>query len=936
MESITQEKKKLRSVISFETEAPPGYTFIPAGNPRLTAACKEACRKDGLGVFAVTTTPHLRIHNLSQHVHRIGYHFPSAIVANVCMDLGLYLTATGKALPFYNVGRNEGSLRVNSEASQITINTEARDVLRDLFPNIPDTDLNQIIKTAFQKGQKKVGTAVELPLARRAQLAVVAHIRHVYTDYDRLLKTTSFHEARSQVEEPTLAKLVEWRGDDENGKTVLEDVFREVIVISDDEDTDTEGNRPPSTDSYPSVETISSNTFHEKLQARPTNYANRSLRESLHDLSDNEASPAFRIVPHVPKRDKIDRRGFSRYQAWDRAINRYRRNTNETDRRRLDYRPTDHQEFLHSREQPFPGNFKKKTEESAAFPVTTAHVSAASFTCPVENIAGSSTLNDNAITNAVNERRVSVEGEPIITPYYRCPQPQMYEANNPILTFNEPHGLYRPPEPRHQRGLCVSHLPEFSLSRAPTLRHEGQLFRQDDIASPPVFVSSLSKTATGSEGRLNHQPLANVSSHSSRVRLNPQDRVLPSIEDPQYQLPENNDQVKHLTEMVSDGVSLRSVTPRRLPRGDISYQAYGNNSSLPTPKRRRVAYYEPIRDDCTVGHYEPVNPIPPRAPKDVFAGDSFAPSGSILTRQSSAQDNMHSRRNYAVSVDPPYFARRHWDDRANVPSYSTHFNPELGFPPGWRSNDHTYAHLSHDQGVSSNTHGRVSTCHKLPSTNYVIPVDDHFGRFSPMHSSDLETSYMRRKKPEFTANGLGATGATESVVPSVHDMANDRTLAYNDGPRRRELYAEDFVRPVGLYGSDLSGPTPYLSVQINRTREASVSSLKGHDQASNESHGNTALMTCHSRPPFNSQAAYPAGDNYSLNYNQGTAYHRGKLFHRPKATGQFENCYQSPVRDSRERAPWPVDQDYLGYGGRVTKTPTHCSIPGDRPVIILD
>ena len=67
---------------------------------------------------------------------------------------------------------------------------------------------------------------------------MVAHIRHVYTDYDRLLKVTSFHEARSVVEEPTLAKLVAWRGDDENGKTILEDVFREVIVISDDDGDD--------------------------------------------------------------------------------------------------------------------------------------------------------------------------------------------------------------------------------------------------------------------------------------------------------------------------------------------------------------------------------------------------------------------------------------------------------------------------------------------------------------------------------------------------------------------------------------------------------------------------------------------------------------------------------------------------------------------------
>lgn len=71
------------------------------------------------------------------------------------MDLGLYLKSTGKAVSFYNVGNTEGAQRNISEVSQITINTEARDVLRDLFPNITDPDLNQIIKTAFQKvGQK--------------------------------------------------------------------------------------------------------------------------------------------------------------------------------------------------------------------------------------------------------------------------------------------------------------------------------------------------------------------------------------------------------------------------------------------------------------------------------------------------------------------------------------------------------------------------------------------------------------------------------------------------------------------------------------------------------------------------------------------------------------------------------------------------------------
>lgn len=40
--------------ISFETKPPPGYTFIPAGNPGFTNGCKELCRKDGYKIFTVS------------------------------------------------------------------------------------------------------------------------------------------------------------------------------------------------------------------------------------------------------------------------------------------------------------------------------------------------------------------------------------------------------------------------------------------------------------------------------------------------------------------------------------------------------------------------------------------------------------------------------------------------------------------------------------------------------------------------------------------------------------------------------------------------------------------------------------------------------------------------------------------------------------------
>lgn len=72
-------------------------------------------------------------------------------MADKCMELGLYLSENGNVVPFERFGTKPAAADGDVDDSQITINTEARDVIRDLFPEIPDDDMNQIIKTAFQK-----------------------------------------------------------------------------------------------------------------------------------------------------------------------------------------------------------------------------------------------------------------------------------------------------------------------------------------------------------------------------------------------------------------------------------------------------------------------------------------------------------------------------------------------------------------------------------------------------------------------------------------------------------------------------------------------------------------------------------------------------------------------------------------------------------------
>ena len=42
--------------LSFHTEPPPGYTFIPAGNPQLTNALKEFAKKENHKIFSVSVS----------------------------------------------------------------------------------------------------------------------------------------------------------------------------------------------------------------------------------------------------------------------------------------------------------------------------------------------------------------------------------------------------------------------------------------------------------------------------------------------------------------------------------------------------------------------------------------------------------------------------------------------------------------------------------------------------------------------------------------------------------------------------------------------------------------------------------------------------------------------------------------------------------------
>ncbi|KAI9738490.1 MAG: hypothetical protein M1818_005387 [Claussenomyces sp. TS43310] len=236
----TDKKKKIEFLITDKKEPTAGFTFVPIGNPELTNACKELSREDGALMYIVSARKEAHA-QLGEHVHRVGYHFRSGIVEKAAASLGSSgVDSTGTTV----------DVRLGSPDripdTQEEVNKQADAAIRDLFPRIPNTDREMIIQHAFQKGavfngKPVVGLQEDLSLSRRVQLAVIAHIRHTHTRYDLLLRETSWENARKAVESLCLDILVKWRGDEETGRDQLDEVLREIVVISDsEEDEDSE------------------------------------------------------------------------------------------------------------------------------------------------------------------------------------------------------------------------------------------------------------------------------------------------------------------------------------------------------------------------------------------------------------------------------------------------------------------------------------------------------------------------------------------------------------------------------------------------------------------------------------------------------------------------------------------------------------------------
>lgn len=435
------------------------------------------------------------------------------------------------------------------------------------------------------------------------------------------------------------------------------------------------------------------------------------------------------------------------------------------------------------------------------------------------------------------------------------------------------------------------------LRRAPVFRDGHAPFRHHDLTDVTV-LNDTQGFHDGNESRLAHQPRILASSH---IRTSDaQDRVLPSIENPappQEPRRPGGDRLDGLSKRISGGLSIRSVTPQRLPRQEELHHDTGDYSyDHQFPKRRRVSYYEPVHGNSRSG-------IAPGVVESVVSdvlkdtGPRHVPYELAPSEHYTSRDDSHLRRKYAAPVDLPSAGR--WPRRyRNSPVNTAYINPSSEFLDRTRVDcQGVYPAHSHPAEVFP---GPSKESYALPSTStHAVAVDDNSMR--PMQvSSDSRPPPVYHGKHDYVRSR--PLEIPQPQAPTWRNRDDERLV---DISHRRNIYADDFVRPVGLYE-----PEP-LEYTMQRPLVAETVSHSSRARIYDEKHRNGLVGTrvpvaYHDRRPWLDHRTAPS---------HGYATYEDP--HRPLGDDRILEPSSVPDLYHKQRYEGSLDTARYGHSARV-------------------
>ena len=182
------------------TPMPRGYTFVRKGNVYITAHCRRATHAEGRVVYVVV--PEGAPRNDSGKRAALGIRCPKHIVTSV--------RAAEQATR--DTRHAATDKRDAAQAEQF------RAALLTRYPAVPADTVPRIVQHAMQKHAGRVARTGTLDLAARVRLAVRAHIRHCWTDYEALLRARQDSIAGGAGSADKAAKCVRKKSSNKNDR----------------------------------------------------------------------------------------------------------------------------------------------------------------------------------------------------------------------------------------------------------------------------------------------------------------------------------------------------------------------------------------------------------------------------------------------------------------------------------------------------------------------------------------------------------------------------------------------------------------------------------------------------------------------------------------------------------------------------------------------
>ncbi|KAI0195535.1 hypothetical protein EV127DRAFT_331881 [Xylaria flabelliformis] len=172
-------------VVRASSTLPPGYSFVPKGDPYMTRNCRKQ----------------------TQQAHQVVY----AVVDDKKKQIGIRVPLSIHTAVLESARATRDHRQLLTKKRDEDIEERFRIAILEQFPRMPPEEVRKIIRHATKKGKGRVGRTGKLNLAVKAYLATHAHTRHTKTDYDGLLRTgTDRKAARSRTIRNVFGVLDEW------------------------------------------------------------------------------------------------------------------------------------------------------------------------------------------------------------------------------------------------------------------------------------------------------------------------------------------------------------------------------------------------------------------------------------------------------------------------------------------------------------------------------------------------------------------------------------------------------------------------------------------------------------------------------------------------------------------------------------------------------